>query len=92
MLVERKQIAMLKIRILGAGCANCKRLEAETRAALEAAGITYELDKVTDYDAIAVYGVLATPGLVMNEKVVSAGKIPARSRIIGWAKAFEPSM
>jgi small redox-active disulfide protein 2 len=81
---------MLKIRILGAGCANCKRLEAETRAALDAAIIAYELDKVTDYDAIVAYGVLATPSLVMNEKVVSVGKIPARSQIVGWAREFEP--
>lgn len=80
---------MLKVKVLGSGCANCKRLEAETRAALEAASIPYDLDKVTEFDEIIAYGVLTTPGLVMNEKVVSAGKIPARSRIVEWAKETE---
>ena len=76
---------MLQIKVLGSGCPNCKKLEAETRAALDAPGIAYELSKVTDYADIAAYGILSTPGLVMNEKVVSSGKIPARSQILSWA-------
>jgi small redox-active disulfide protein 2 len=78
---------MLHVKVLGSGCTNCKRLEAETRAALDEAGIPYELTKVTDYADIASYGVMSTPALVMNEKVVSAGRIPAHSRIIAWAQA-----
>lgn len=77
---------MLHVKVLGSGCANCKRLEAEARAALDAAGITYELVKVTEYADIMAYGVMSTPALVMNEKVVSSGKIPARSRIVAWAQ------
>jgi small redox-active disulfide protein 2 len=73
---------MLNIKVLGSGCPNCKRLEAETRAALDAAGITYDLAKVTDYADIATYGVMSTPALVINEKVVSSGRIPARSKIV----------
>jgi len=80
---------MLHIKVLGSGCPNCRRLEAETRAALEAAGIGYELTKVTDYEDIAAYGVMSTPALVINGKVVSAGRIPARSRIVDWAKETE---
>lgn len=80
---------MLQVKVLGSGCPNCKRLEAETRAALDAAQIVYELEKVTDFDQIAAFGVLSTPGLVMNGKVVSSGKIPARSRITEWAKEIE---
>jgi small redox-active disulfide protein 2 len=80
---------MLSIKILGSGCANCKRLEAETRAALNEAGIHYELAKVTEYADIMAYGVMSTPALVINEKVVSSGRIPARSRIVEWAKARE---
>ena len=76
---------MLNIRVLGAGCPNCKRLEAETRAALDAPGIPYELTKVTDFAEIAAYGVMRTPALVINEKVVSTGKIPARGQILTWA-------
>lgn len=80
---------MLQVKVLGSGCPNCKRLEAETRAALDDAHIPYELEKVTDFDQIAAFGILSTPGLVMNGKVVSSGKIPARSRITEWAKAIE---
>lgn len=78
---------MLNVKVLGSGCANCKRLETETRAALDQAGIPYELIKVTDYADIASYGVMSTPALVMNEKVVSAGRIPAQARIVEYAQA-----
>lgn len=77
---------MLNIKILGSGCANCKRLEAETRAALDEAGIAYALTKVTDYADILAFNVMSTPALVINEKVVSSGKIPARSRIVELAR------
>ncbi len=77
---------MLHVKVLGPGCANCQRLEAETRAALEEAGIAFELTKVTDYAEIAAYGILRTPGLVMNEQVVSSGRIPARFHIVEWAR------
>jgi small redox-active disulfide protein 2 len=76
---------MLQIKVLGAGCPNCKRLEAETRAALDGPGIGYELTKVTDYADIAAYGVLRTPALVINEQVMSSGKIPNRGQILTWA-------
>lgn len=73
---------MLNIKVLGSGCANCKRLESETRAALDAVGIPYEMTKVTEYADIMAYGVMSTPALVINEKVVSSGRIPARSKIV----------
>lgn len=77
---------MVHVKVLGSGCPNCQRLEAETRAALTDAGVPFELEKVTDYAAIASYGVLATPALVMEEHVVSAGRIPARSKIVELAR------
>lgn len=80
---------MLQVKVLGSGCPNCKRLEAETRAALDEAGVSYDLTKVTDYDDIVAYSVLSTPALVMNEKVVSAGRIPKRQQIVEWAQAAE---
>jgi len=80
---------MLMVKVLGSGCANCKRLEAETRAALDDAGVTYTLEKVTDYGDIAAYGILSTPGLVLNETVVAAGRIPKRDQIVNWARAAE---
>jgi small redox-active disulfide protein 2 len=80
---------MLNIKVLGSGCPNCKRLEAETRAALDAVGIAYNLSKVTEYNEIVAYGVMSTPALVINEKVVSSGRIPARSKIVELAREVE---
>lgn len=80
---------MIQVKILGSGCANCQRLERETRAALDAAGIAYELIKVTDYADIAAYGVMNTPALVINEEVLSSGRIPKPEQIIGWARERE---
>lgn len=80
---------MLNIKILGSGCQNCKRLEAETRAALDDANIGYELAKVTDYADIMAYGVLRTPALVINEQVVASGRIPSRSQLVELAREYE---
>lgn len=82
---------MLQIKVLGSGCANCKRLEQEVKEALSGSAIEYEIIKVTDYADIMVYGILSTPGLVINETVVSAGRIPKRSQIAEWATQFQQS-
>lgn len=75
---------MLKIKILGSGCANCKRLEAQTRKVVEKLNIEAEVIKVTEHMEIMEYPILATPGLVVNEKVVSSGRIPSESEIETW--------
>ena len=81
---------MLTIKVLGSGCANCNRLEQETKKAAKNLAIEAEVIKVTDYQQILAYDVLSTPGLVINEKVVSAGRIPAQSEIITFlANALE---
>ncbi len=72
---------MLNIKILGSGCPNCKKLEALTRQAVEQLALEAEITKVTDYPAILAYKVMATPGLVINEKVVSSGRIPSNAEI-----------
>lgn len=77
---------MLQVKVLGSGCPNCQRLERETRAALDRASVAYELSKVTDYADIAAYGVMSTPALVMNEQVLSSGKIPKQDQIVTWAR------
>jgi small redox-active disulfide protein 2 len=75
---------MLAIKILGSGCPNCKRLEALTRQAVEQLGIEAEVSKVTDYTDIMKYDILSTPGLVINEKVVSSGRIPSPAEITSF--------
>jgi small redox-active disulfide protein 2 len=79
---------MLTIKILGGGCANCKRLEALTRKVVEKLGMDAEFIKVTDHLQIMDYPILSTPGLVVNEKVLSSGRIPSESEIEGWLKTI----
>jgi small redox-active disulfide protein 2 len=63
------------IKILGTGCPKCKKLEANARQAVLAAGIEAKIEKVDDLNQIMDYGVMLTPALVIDEKVVSSGKI-----------------
>lgn len=63
------------IKILGTGCPNCLKLEASARIAAKELGIDAEIVKVTDIVDISAYGILRTPGLVVDEKVVSYGKV-----------------
>jgi small redox-active disulfide protein 2 len=64
------------IKILGSGCANCHRLEANTRDALATLGMDAAIEKVTDVGDIASYGVMRTPGLVVDEQVLVSGRVP----------------
>ncbi len=78
---------MLTIKILGSGCANCRKLEAVAREAATEANIEADFVKVTDMQAIMAYDVLSTPGLVINEKVVSSGRIPSKADVQQWLQA-----
>ncbi len=75
---------MTKIEVLGSGCPNCKRLEANAREAVTMAGVEAEVVKVTDPAEIAARGVLSTPGLVIDGRLVSAGRIPSAGDIAAW--------
>ncbi|UCD76886.1 MAG: TM0996/MTH895 family glutaredoxin-like protein [Phycisphaerales bacterium] len=67
---------MKSIKILGTGCAKCKKLADHARTAANELGIEYELEKVTEVNEIMKHGVMMTPGLVIEGEVKSAGKIP----------------
>jgi len=69
------------IKILGSGCTNCVNLERVTREAVTSLGINATIEKVTDYGAIAGYGVMSTPGLVVDERVVLSGRVPTAAKI-----------
>mgnify|MGYP001597398646 CR=1 FL=1 len=72
---------MVKIEVLGSGCANCVRLEANARQAVQMAGVEAEIVKVTDYGQIMARGIMSTPGLVIDGKVVSVGRVPSAGDI-----------
>ena len=75
---------MLTIKILGSGCANCKRLEQIARKVVEEMSIEADVVKVTEYPEIMTYGITSTPGLVINEKVMSFGRIPTSAEVTTW--------
>lgn len=69
------------IKVLGSGCANCVKLEENARIAAQELGVTAEFIKVKDMEGIASYGIMRTPGLVVDEKVVSYGKVLTSDQI-----------
>jgi small redox-active disulfide protein 2 len=81
---------MLHIKILGTGCPNCNKLVEETKKAVVNLSIEADIEKITDYQKILEFDILSTPGLVINNKVVSSGKVPSQSEIISFlASALE---
>lgn len=75
---------MLTIKVLGPGCSNCQRVEAAAKNAVTNLGVEAEIIKVTDYAEMMAYKILATPGLVINEKLFAAGRIPGENEIMNW--------
>lgn len=77
---------MLNIKILGSGCANCRRLEETARKVVASLNLEAEFEKVTERAEILKWPIMATPGLVINDKLVSAGRIPSENEIANWLK------
>ena len=75
---------MKNIKVLGSGCANCKRTLQLVDEAAKSKDIEIELEKVEDIAAIMAYGVMSTPGVVIDEKVVHAGGVPDRKTVDSW--------
>jgi len=80
--IKGENTTMLTIKVLGPGCANCKRLEQHARMALEQLEIEANIEHVTDVSKFVDYGLMSTPGLVINEKLVSSGKVLAPASIV----------
>ena len=70
------------VKVLGSGCKKCNELEVNAKAALEQLGMDTSIDHVTDFGAIAAYGVMTTPALVLGKKVVSAGKVLKKDEVV----------
>jgi small redox-active disulfide protein 2 len=77
----------MDIKVLGTGCANCKNTIALIDQVAKAKGVAIQLEKVEELRAIMGYGVMSTPGVVINGKVVHAGGVPSREKIEQWFSA-----
>jgi small redox-active disulfide protein 2 len=75
---------MKNVKILGTGCANCQNTYKLVAEVAQAKGAAIELEKVEDLQKIMGFGVMSTPGVVIDGKVVHAGGVPARAKVEGW--------
>lgn len=75
---------MLNIKVLGPGCANCINLEKLCKEVTTENNIEAAIEKITDYKDIMSYGIMSTPGLVINGKLVLSGKLPTKSTLTHW--------
>lgn len=80
---------MKKIEVLGTGCAKCNKLLAETEAAARDAGISVPVTKIEAIEEIMQRGVMTTPALVIDGRIMCSGRIPARTEITGWLRDTE---
>ena len=77
---------MILVKVLGTGCKKCQNLENKVRELVAANNIDADVEKVTDIQEMVRYGIMMTPGLIINEKVKSFGIIPKDDQIIKWLK------
>ena len=84
MRAESKEFALKNIKVLGSGCKNCDTTASLIEIAADQAGVEIELEKVTDIAQIMAYGVMSTPGVVVDGKVVHAGGLPGPDQVRQW--------
>ncbi|MGC9562511.1 MAG: thioredoxin family protein [Brachymonas sp.] len=75
---------MKDVKVLGTGCANCRNTVALIEAVAKERGAEITLEKVEDMPSIMSYGIMSTPGVVIDGKVVHAGGVPSRDKVLGW--------
>lgn len=78
----------MKIKVLGTGCQKCKKLYSEAEKAIAASGVKADLEKVEKIEEIIKYGVMATPGLVIDSEVKVSGRVPLYCEIVSWIKTM----
>lgn len=77
---------MMTVKVLGAGCSKCKALEEKVRQLIAMHQLNFDVEKISDLQEIMKYGIMTTPGLVINGKVKSAGTVPKDSQLLQWLK------
>jgi len=77
---------MKNVKVLGSGCSKCKLLEQRLQALKTEHGLDFDLVKITDLNEIISYGIMMTPGLVINDVVKSVGTVPKDSQLLQWLK------
>jgi small redox-active disulfide protein 2 len=82
--MNQKGENMITVKVLGSGCSRCVQLEKIVRKLVETQSTEFQIEKVTEIQEIMKYNILSTPGLVINGKLVSAGKIPSETEITLW--------
>lgn len=80
---------MIRVKILGGGCTSCKMLETLVYEVIERLPLPVNVEKISDLSVIQSYNVLTTPGLVVNEKVVCAGRVPGKNEIAQWIQGAQ---
>jgi small redox-active disulfide protein 2 len=74
----------MEVKVLGTGCANCKNTVAVIEAVAAEKGVPVQIAKVEDLKDIMAYGIMSTPGVVVDGRVVHAGGVPSRDKVAGW--------
>jgi len=83
---------MMNVKVLGTGCPNCRKTTALIQVVASESGVPIELEKVEDIKDIMRYGIMSTPGVVIDGNVVHAGGVPGRTKVEGWFQAASTSV